>query len=232
MLPTRSLRLLDCCFEGIKYDISHGTIQSPVPNLTRNERRAIRSLKNKDICITRADKGDITVIMCNNQLVQLAHVHLSDKKTYTLLIQDPTMEVVKRFNQYLMECRDRKSITEEQFKKLYLPGDTGTQTMYFLPKLHKTPLKLRPIISCTNGPTYTASALLDKLLQPHMKATKSYIKNSTDLIHILNRTKVPKDAFLITLDIESLYTNISHDEAILSFLSHPRMQNSGPIFRI
>ena len=96
----------------------------------------------------------------------------------------------------------------------------------FLPKLHKNPLKLRPIISCTNGPTHTASALLDKLLQPYMKATKSYIKNSTDLIHILNHTKVPLEAYLITLDIESLYTNISHNEAILSFLrifaQHPQ----------
>ena len=102
--------------------------------------------------------------MSNNQVVKLAHVHLSDRKTYTLLKQDPTMEVVKRFNQYLMDGRERNSITEEQFKKLYLPEGTDTQTMYLLPKLHKTPLKLRPIISCTNGPTCTASALLDKFL--------------------------------------------------------------------
>ena len=59
-----------------------------------------------------------------------------------------------------------------------------------------------------------------------MKATKSYIKNSIDLIHFLDHTKVPREAYLVTLDIESLHTNISHSEAILSFLSlfkqHPQ----------
>ena len=89
-------------------------------------------------------------------------------------------------------------------------------------------MKLRPIITCTNGPTYTASAFLDKLLQTHMKATKSFLKNSTELIKILSNTKIPANAHLITMDIESVYTNISHDEAtgICSFLrilkSHPQ----------
>ena len=98
--------------------------------------------------------------------------------------------------------------------------------MYFLPKLHKCPIKLRPIVSCTNGPTYTSTALLDRLLQPHMKATASYIRNSTDLICTLSHIRIPEKAFLITLDIESLYTNIGHNEAITSFLKifeqHPQ----------
>ena len=44
---------------------------------------------------------------------------------------------------------------------------------------------------------------------------KSYLKNSTDLIRLLSDMKIPAEAYLITLDIESLYTNISHNEAIL-----------------
>ena len=59
-----------------------------------------------------------------------------------------------------------------------------------------------------------------------MRKVKSYIKNSTDLINILEELEVPPDAYLITLDIESLYTNISHDEAITTFLKkfiqHPK----------
>ena len=52
--------------------------------------------------------------------------------------------------------------------RLFLPPNTQTQTMYFLPKAHKVPMKLQPIVSCTNGPTCKASAYLDRLLQPHM----------------------------------------------------------------
>ena len=52
------------------------------------------------------------------------------------------------------------------------------------------------------------------------------MKNSTDLIHTLSHTRIPKKVYFITLDIESFYTNISHNEAIASFLKiferHPQ----------
>ena len=97
--------------------------------------------------------------------------------------------------------------------------------MYFLPKIHKCPLKLRPIVSCTDGPTCKALAFLDKLLQPHMRRTKSYLKNPTQLVNILSNKKIPANALLICLDIESMYTNISHNQAIVTILkifkNHP-----------
>ena len=99
--------------------------------------------------------------------------------------------------------------------------------MYFLPEIHKSPLKLRPIVSCTGGPTCKASAFLDRLLQPHMKGTESYLNNSTQLVNILRNKRIPIHSYLITLDIESLYTNISHDQAIITFLKifkgHPQL---------
>ena len=52
----------------------------------------------------------------------------------------------------------------------------------------------------------------------YMIKVKSYLRDSMELIHILERMKVPAQALLVTLDIQNLYTNISHKEAILSFL--------------
>ena len=176
-LPARTKRLIDCSFKAIEFDLTQSKTIKPKANLTRKERQALRSLKrNKDIIITKADKGDTTVVMNTSCLIALAHKHLADQSTYQLLKEDPTQEVRSRFNQYLIMCRDKGSISQRQLTELKLPQDTSTQVMYFLPKLHKNPLKLRPIISCTNGPTYTASAFLDKLLQLHMKATKSFPK--------------------------------------------------------
>ena len=51
-----------------------------------------------------------------------------------------------------------------------------------------------------------------------MRRVKSYIKNLTTLVHILQTLKVPANAYLITLNIESLYTNVSKEGAIRSFL--------------
>ena len=96
--------------------------------------------------------------------------------------------------------------------------EVETQTIYFLLKMHKNPLKIRPIVSCNGGPTELASAFLDRLLQPHMRSVASYLRNSIQLIHMLEAHNFPPGVYLITLDIQSLYTNIDHGEAITAFL--------------
>ena len=111
-------------------------------------------------------------------------------------------------------CLHDRIITKGEFDKLVVSHSIGTQTTYFLSKIHKDkePVKLRPIISCTNGPTYTPSGYLDKLLQQRMKTIKSYLKSSKDLIQILKKQWYPPQAYLATLDIESLYINLLHEE--------------------
>ena len=149
-LPTRSERLIDCSFKAISYDLDRLRILQPIQNLSKAERKALYRLKkNKDIIITKIDKGDTTVVMDTSHHVELAQQHLSDPNTYQLLTEDPTQEVVTRFNQYILNCKQRGVISQWEFEKLYLPENTSTQTIYFLPKLHKNPLKLRPIISLT-----------------------------------------------------------------------------------
>ena len=195
------------------------TVEKLRANLPRAERKALRNLiRNPDLIISKADKGDSTVVMSTEQYLELACKHLYDGNTYQLLKSDPTQDIVRQFNSYIEECLEKGVIDRVQHERLLLPEGIDTQTIYFLPKIHKRPVKLRPIVSCTNGPTYTASAFLDKLLQPHMRKVKSFLKNSTELIHILRTLKVPPQAYLITLDVESLYTNISHEEAIKSLL--------------
>ena len=60
-----------------------------------------------------------------------------------------------------------------------------------------------------------------------MKSTKSYLKNSTQLVNILADKRFPTNSYLITLYIENLYTNKSHDQAIITFLkifkNHPQV---------
>lgn len=187
-------------------------------NLSRGERKALRQLlRDENLVISKADKGDVAVVLSTSAYLELAYEHLSDRQTYKLLQNNPTEEIISQFIEYLKTCKERGVITAQEYYKLTPTKKVDTQRMYFLPKVHKNPLKLRPIVACTNGPTQQASAFLDRLLQPYMKKVKSYIKNSTDLIYILQSLTVPTQAYLITLDIESLYTNISHEEAIVSF---------------
>ena len=79
---------------------------------------------------------------------------------------------------------------------------------YTLTKIHKpTPVR-RPIISECDGPTERISFFIDYILQAIAKTQKSYLKNTTDFIHFIKRTKVPQNTILVSVDVTSLYTNI------------------------
>ena len=187
----------------------------PACNLDREEREALKSLKNNEnIVITKADKGDTVVIMDTSQYASLAYGHLNDPHTYTRLTDDPTPGIVKAYRKFLRNLYTVGIIDRTTFKFLLPPTDVRTQHMYFLPKLHKVPLKMRPIVACCGGPTEAASALLDALLQPVMLTVNSYVANSTDFINKLDSLQTSRDCLLVTLDVASLYTNISHDDAL------------------
>ena len=72
------------------------------------------------------------------------------------------------------------------------------------------------IISGCDGPTERLSAFVDKLLQPIAKQQESYLKDSTDFINFINieKTRVPNNAILVSMDVTSLYTNIPQEEGI------------------
>ena len=104
---------------------------------------------------------------------------------------------------------------------------TCTQSIYFLPKIHKRPVKIRPIVSCTGGPTSRASGYLDSLLATnHTRRVDSFVKNSTEIVNTLEDMTLPRNTLLCTLDIDSLYTNITHEQAIPAFTrrfnGHPK----------
>ena len=91
-----------------------------------------------------------------------------------------------------------------------------------MPKFHKKldsalPLGYpgRPIVSSCGSLTESISAYIDSILKPHMKSLPSYVKDTSDFItKIHNLTGIPRTAFLGTLDVTSLYSNIPHDDDI------------------
>ena len=94
------------------------------------------------------------------------------------------------------------------------PSTPRIPTFYTLTKIHKPIPVGRPIISGCEGPTERLSSFVDKLLQPIAKQQVSYLKDRTDFINCTERTKVPTGAFLVSMDVTCLYTNIPQEEGI------------------
>ena len=75
---------------------------------------------------------------------------------------------------------------------------------YTLTKIHKPNPVGRPIISGCEGPTERISSFLDYLL----------LKDTTDFINFIERTKVEENTVLVSMDVTSLETSISQEEGI------------------
>ena len=84
---------------------------------------------------------------------------------------------------------------------------------YTLTKIHKPTPVGRPISGC-DGPTERISAFVDHLLQPIAQIQPSYLKDTADFINFIERTRLPPNTTLVSMDVTSLYTNIPQEEGI------------------
>ena len=69
-------------------------------------------------------------------------------------------------------------------------------------------------MSGCDGPTERLSRFIDKLLQPVALKQESYLKDTTDFINYIKKTRVPENAILVSMDVRSLYTNVPQEEGI------------------
>ena len=75
-------------------------------------------------------------------------------------------------------------------------------------------MPLRPIISTSNSYNYNLSKYLTNLLEKAKTKPNSYIKDSFNFSKIIQQQKLSKNDFMVSLDVESLFTSISVCESI------------------
>ena len=84
---------------------------------------------------------------------------------------------------------------------LRTPNPPCIPVFYTLTKIRKPKPVSRQIISGCEGPTERISSFLDSLLQPVAKVQKSYLKDTMEIINFIERTKVPENILLISVDV-------------------------------
>ena len=157
------------------------------------------------------------VILNKQSYINEGQRQLQNTQFYEETDLDLTGEVIHRINICVHNMLQRGQISQSTYN--YLTTDIDrTQQFYLLPKIHKDPLNPsgRPIVAGSGEPTEKISQLLDHFIGPLVPLSKSYIRDSTHLINILNKCTVQQGMLLCMLDITSLYTNIPHNEGIQS----------------
>lgn len=67
----------------------------------------------------------------------------------------------------------------------------------------------------TNSLLSPLSQYVDFFIKPYIQSLPSYIRDSTDFVNKISELHdLPDMSLLLTLDITSLYTNISHERGL------------------
>lgn len=194
---------------------SHNT---QLDNLTPEERRALIELKNNsDIVIKPADKGSAIVIMDKQQYLLEAHRQLQNSNHYVPLTHSLQHHTQTLVIPILQNLKRKGYINTKQFSFLIGPNPPRPRKFYLLPKIHKDPKAWtvpsevpqgRPIVSDCGSETYNIAQYIDYFLNPISTLHDSYLKDTYDFISKIKNKLLPHSAFLFTIDIVSLYTNI------------------------
>ena len=205
-----------------------------IQNLSKSEREAIISLRNKkDMIIKPADKGGKIVLWPRAAYLEEANRQLNDTDYYLLQHEDPTANLAMEIETFLTHL-EAKGLIDGNCHEFLSPGaQVSIPNFYMLPKIHKANCPGRPIISGCQSPTRALSQYLDFYLKPIVKEIPSYIKDTDHFLREIFtlRNQVQVGDFLVTMDVKSLYTNIPHDVGIdccLERLSH-FYQNNLPL---
>ena len=75
-----------------------------IPNLSIKEKKALKNLRdNTNIVITKADKGNCTVIIDKDKYEEKIFKLLNDKDTYVLIKNDLTKNIERKLNKFIFD---------------------------------------------------------------------------------------------------------------------------------
>ena len=178
-------------------------------NLNKNHLDSIYKFsRNKPFKIVECDKNIGSAIISNDFYDKLVLENLDNSRVYKEIFNNPLDNVVSEIKEKLSFLLLNKHINKTLFDKLNQFKKIKLGTFRLLPKLHKSTFSCRPIINCFKHPTSILSKLIDTILQPLVKQSFSYIKDSQEVLLKTKNLTIPDNSILYSCGFESLYTNI------------------------
>lgn len=165
---------------------------------------------NDNLIITRADKGQVTVVLNKSEYISAAEEMLTDDNTYTKTNKNHTDRIQKINNKILKDWYDKKYITDTLKQQLAVHNSTSPR-LYILPKIHKATLSYRPIVSSIGGPLHNLGRFVHDMLSNLTSKHSSHVKNSFEFKKNIENIEIPPGYVVLSLDVKSQFTNVPLD---------------------
>ena len=184
-------------------------------NITKEEKSAMRTLKERDIIIKCSDKSKSLVVLKKDNYLAKANVILADTESYELTNME-TEGLEKKISDTLREIKSLKNLPRS-IQKTLAPKETRLPEFYGLPKIHKHNSPLRPVIAAFDGPLTPVSVLLERILHQLLKFVPSHIESTAaatrKLRNMFSGLRAP-DVIVVTMDVVALYPSIPIEDGI------------------
>jgi len=190
----------------------HPPLRHP-PNLSTAEQNTMGALLRRcqqEIVIAPADKGNTTVVLSHAQYFRMAYAQLRDTDTYARVHEEPQPQAqLEGLARYILPA-----LPSATKRRLLRPG-TSTPYWYGLPKLHKKPVALRPIVAQCDTATYWWSLFLHETMWPAVQRHPGFLLNTTELCNLLRDPRHHHSSTVMaTLDVVALYPSIRHEDGL------------------
>jgi hypothetical protein len=195
-------------------------------NLLPQQRHVMQTLKESTaLVVFPTDKNLGPAITERRRYVKLAFTdHLNDRSTYQRLTkasaEGKTEKIAKMVTSWIRKNKDVLPKKEKTFLTRATRWKDDEDNIlfphfYITAKVHKTPLKTRPIISVSGSTLEALGKWTDRQLQSLGRNTKAYVSSSKHLLEKLKELPpLPPTALLFTCDARSMYTNIDTEHAL------------------
>ncbi len=189
--------------------------------------RKIREfLLSNEYVITGTDKNLGIAVSKRDWIVEKSWDTLNDVNNYRRLELDEAWSISnQKCSEMELLARHAKehvdhlegTVSEYFRSQLTLRGAThNIPKFYGIPKIHKSPVKMRPIIPCHSAIQNPAAKYCSKKLKPLVRAAATVIHGTKDLAQKLSKLNIDttRKWFIVTGDVVAFYPNIPLDHCL------------------
>ena len=183
------------------------------PIIKKEDIHSLKKLaQDSSIIISRPDKGKGTVILNKTDYINKMNNIVNDSTKFI-----PVNTDIFQLNRKLEDSinsllRNFKNKNISAFEQCYVSG-TQPGKLYGLPKVHKSNVPLRPVLSACNTATFKLAKNIVNILEP-ITYNDFSIKNSYAFVKELSGNPDLKNYVMVSYDVESLFTSIPVNETI------------------
>jgi len=184
----------------------------------------LSSLRKKGLKVCKFDKGNGVVILNDetyfSKMNAIIELPMFEKANLRKGYKPPNIKDEEKLKSIIDEIPKRENESELicELRKIYLKGCLPAK-LYGLPKVHKSNIPMRPVLSTIGSANYKLAKILHKFLRNFNNSSYT-CKDVFEFTSFINHHNPLPNECMVSFDVTSLFTMVPLDETIDICVEH------------